>query len=116
VISFSIRANRFSGVCLFCNFVRNRISVIEIAILGLVFMARNHNFDYGSYLDNTGDKMECQLIAIKCKYWGEAECPHKEKNILSALLTGKHTFATDKDIEYADKICLSCEKFKSYRF
>ncbi len=30
VISFFNRANPFSGVCLFCNFVRNRISVKKI--------------------------------------------------------------------------------------
>jgi hypothetical protein len=43
VISFSIRANPFSRVCLFCNFVRNRIYVMTIEVLELVFMARYHN-------------------------------------------------------------------------
>jgi hypothetical protein len=42
VISFSIRANHFSWVCLFCIFVRNRIYVIEIEVLEPVFMARKH--------------------------------------------------------------------------
>jgi len=33
VISFSIRANPFSGICLFCNFVRNKIYVLECEML-----------------------------------------------------------------------------------
>jgi len=40
VISFLNRANSFSRVCLFCNFVRNRISVIEVEVLEPVIMAR----------------------------------------------------------------------------
>jgi hypothetical protein len=35
-----IRANLFSGICLFCNFVRNTIYVIEVEMLEPVFMAR----------------------------------------------------------------------------
>ena len=41
------RANRFSGVCLFCNFVRNRIYVMEIEMFEPVVLARNHKFDFG---------------------------------------------------------------------
>ena len=40
VISFSIRANLLFGVCLFCNFVRNRIYVMEIEMLEPVVLAR----------------------------------------------------------------------------
>jgi hypothetical protein len=42
VISFLNRADPFSGVCLFCNFVRNKIYVIKIEVLEPVSMARNH--------------------------------------------------------------------------
>ena len=44
VISSLNRANPFHRVCLFCISVRNRIYVIEIAILRLVVMARNLYF------------------------------------------------------------------------
>ena len=50
VISFFIRANAFSGVCFFCNFVRNKIYVIEIEMFEPVVLARyskkeaGHNF------------------------------------------------------------------------
>jgi len=37
---FPIRANPFSGVCLFCNFVRNKISVLNKTRFQVVFMAR----------------------------------------------------------------------------
>ena len=40
VISFFNRANPFSEGCPFCNFVRNKIYVIEIEILGPAVMAR----------------------------------------------------------------------------
>jgi hypothetical protein len=40
VISFFNRANPFHRVCLFCNFVRNRIYVIKIEMFKPVFMAR----------------------------------------------------------------------------
>ena len=39
VISFFKRANSLSRVCLFCNFVRNKIYVIEIEMLELVVLA-----------------------------------------------------------------------------
>ena len=48
MISFLNRANPFSGVCLFCIFVRNKIYVIKIEVLEPVFMARNHRFDFSS--------------------------------------------------------------------
>jgi len=56
VISFLNRANPFRRVCLFCNFVRNKIYVMEIEMLKLVSMARNHKFDFGrksSLFDNS---------------------------------------------------------------
>jgi hypothetical protein len=40
VISFLNRANSFSRVCLFCNFVRNKIYVMEIEMLKPVVLAR----------------------------------------------------------------------------
>jgi hypothetical protein len=40
VISFSVRANHFSRVCLFCISVRNRIYVIEIEVPEPVVLAR----------------------------------------------------------------------------
>jgi hypothetical protein len=36
VISFLIEANPFDGVCFFCNFVRNKIYVTEVKVLGPV--------------------------------------------------------------------------------
>jgi hypothetical protein len=44
VISFLNRANHFSEVCLFCNFVRNTIYVMEAEMFKPVFMARYHKF------------------------------------------------------------------------
>jgi hypothetical protein len=44
VISFLNRADPFSRVCLFCIFVTNRIYVMTIEVLELVFMARKHRF------------------------------------------------------------------------
>ena len=44
VISFFNRANPFSGVCLFCNFVRNKIYVLEVEMLELVLLASNHRY------------------------------------------------------------------------
>ena len=41
VISFLNRANSFSRVCLFCNFVRNKIYVLEIEMFEPVVLARN---------------------------------------------------------------------------
>jgi len=41
VISFLNRANSFSRVCLFCNFVRNKIYVMEIEMLKPAVLARN---------------------------------------------------------------------------
>jgi hypothetical protein len=40
VISFLNRANLFTRVCLFCNFVRNKIYVMEIEMLKPVVLAR----------------------------------------------------------------------------
>ena len=40
--------NLFRGFAFFCNFVRNRIYVKKIKILGSLFLARNHKFDFGS--------------------------------------------------------------------
>jgi hypothetical protein len=40
VISFLNKADPFSRVCLFCNFVRNRIYVLEIEMFGPVVLAR----------------------------------------------------------------------------
>ena len=45
MISFSIGANSFSGICLFCISVRNKIYVMEIEMLEPVFMERNTGFD-----------------------------------------------------------------------
>jgi len=44
VISFLNRANPFSGVCLFCISVRNKIYVLEIEMFGPVVVARNLYF------------------------------------------------------------------------
>jgi hypothetical protein len=43
VISFSIRANPFHRVCLFCNFVTSTIYVLNETRFQVVLMARNHN-------------------------------------------------------------------------
>lgn len=59
--------------------------------------------------------MEFQLIAVKCKYWGTPNCPNKEKGILNGLLAGVNSFVTSKDINDADKICKSCDKFELYK-
>ena len=51
-----MRANSFSGVCLFCIFVTNTIYVIQIKPFQVVFMARYHKFDFGrksSLFDNS---------------------------------------------------------------
>ena len=40
VISFLIEANPFRRVCLFCNFVKNKIYVLEVEMLELVLLAR----------------------------------------------------------------------------
>jgi hypothetical protein len=48
VISSLNRANPFHRVCLFCNFVRNKIYVLEVEMLELVLLARYHNIDFGS--------------------------------------------------------------------
>jgi len=42
VISFSNKGRSFLRVCLFCNFVRNRIYVLAIEMLELVLLARKH--------------------------------------------------------------------------
>jgi hypothetical protein len=47
---FSIRANPFHRVCLFCNFVRNRIYVMEIEVLGPVVLASKHKFLKAGFL------------------------------------------------------------------
>jgi hypothetical protein len=44
VISFFNRANHFSWVCLFCNFVRNKIYVTEVKVLGPVVLVSKHKF------------------------------------------------------------------------
>jgi len=44
VISFSIRANLFHRVCLFCISVRNKIYVLEIEMLGPAVLARHLYF------------------------------------------------------------------------
>ena len=44
VISFLNRANSFSGICPFCIFVTNTIYAMEIDMLKLVVLARNHRF------------------------------------------------------------------------
>jgi hypothetical protein len=50
VISFLNRANHFSRICLFCNFVTNTIYVLEVEMLEPVFMARKHKFGKASNL------------------------------------------------------------------
>ena len=44
MISFLNRANQFSGICLFCIFVGNKIYVKGVEVLEPVFMARIFNF------------------------------------------------------------------------
>jgi hypothetical protein len=44
VISFLNRADPFHRVCLFCNFVRNKIYVMEIEMLELVVLASYQRF------------------------------------------------------------------------
>jgi hypothetical protein len=44
VISFLNRADPFHRVCLFCIFVTNTIYVLEVEVLQLVLLARNHKF------------------------------------------------------------------------
>ena len=44
VISFFNRANPFCRVCLFCNFVRNKIYVLEVEMLELVLLASYLHF------------------------------------------------------------------------
>jgi len=50
MISFFNRADPFHRVCLFCNFVRNRIYVIEIEVLEPVVLASKHKFLKAGFL------------------------------------------------------------------
>jgi hypothetical protein len=45
-----MRADPFSGICLFCNFVTNTIYVIKIEMLEPVVLARKHKFGKASNL------------------------------------------------------------------
>jgi hypothetical protein len=64
VISFFNRANPLSRICLFCNFVRNRIYVLECELFEPVSMARyskketGYNFcDIISLYNSCGDSV-----------------------------------------------------------
>jgi hypothetical protein len=59
VISFLNRANPFDRVCLFCNFVRNKIYVTEIEMLEPVFMARYLKFEDITFYNLLHDKQNC---------------------------------------------------------
>ena len=48
VISFSKRANPFHRVCLFCNFARNTVYVLEVEMLEPVVLARYRQ--WGSFV------------------------------------------------------------------
>ena len=62
VISFSKRADPFSGICLFCISVRNKIYVIEVAILRLVVLARKHKFGKAPIL-----MLDCIISQVSCR-------------------------------------------------
>jgi hypothetical protein len=61
VISFFNRANLFSGICLFCNFVRNKIYVIEIEMLEPVVLARKHKSGKAPIL-----MLDCMISQVSC--------------------------------------------------
>jgi hypothetical protein len=62
-IVFSIRASPFSGISLYCIFVRNTIYVIKIEMLIPVVLARNHKFDSGSKSSIFGN-LKCSHIIV----------------------------------------------------
>jgi hypothetical protein len=61
VISFLNRANHFSRVCLFCNFVRNTIYVMGIEVLEPVSMARKHKSGKAPIL-----MLDCMISQVSC--------------------------------------------------
>jgi len=69
VISFLNRANPFSRVCLFCNFVRNTIYVIGINWSKLVVLARNQKFDSDSKSSIFKDwRLGCEIMMYQALY------------------------------------------------
>jgi len=62
VISFfSKRANLLFGVCLFCNFVRNTIYVLEVKVLEPVVLARKHKSGKAPILI-----LDCMISQVSC--------------------------------------------------
>jgi hypothetical protein len=59
-----MRGNPFHRVCLFCNFVRNKIYVLEVEMLEPVFMARYMEFAIPLFPMVYPDK-QCHKVAYK---------------------------------------------------
>jgi hypothetical protein len=56
-----MREDPFSGICFFCNFVRNKIYVIEIEMLEPVVLARKHKSGKAPIL-----MLDCMISQVSC--------------------------------------------------